>query len=202
MNGKRRKKTTRILTCSENADDTDEDDADVECYHTSVYFHAEVTKKTILKFMKKMREAAQNAAQYCGPGEEARVFVYLHSGGGDVFSAISGMNVIRNCPCAVVTIVDGFCGSAATLMLLASPTRYITRYSQVLIHQIRIFGLSGKYCELQDEMKNTTDIMHTFEQIYLAETKLSREKLEELLNAESYLTTEDCISFGIVERII
>lgn len=189
--------------CSEDADESsDEDHLNIECLQSSVYFHADVTKQSILKFIKKMRDAVQYAMQSYVPGEPPRVFVYIHSGGGDVFAGISGMNVIRHCPCEVVTIVDGFCASAATLMLLGSRMRWITKHSQVLIHQIRMFGFSGKYCELKDEMKNTTDLMHTFEDVYLAETKLTKKKLGELLNAESYMTTGDCIRFGIVERVI
>ena len=59
---------------------------------------------------------------------------------------------------AVHTYIDGLIASAATFLFLAGKKRFMTENSNILIHQIST-GFWGKFEDLKDEYKNTTELM-------------------------------------------
>ena len=109
---------------ADEAEEEDEDKGEIACVGSSVYFHTHIEKKTVLEFIKRVREAVEYASKTQTFLEERRIYVYIHSEGGDAFSGLSAMNHLRNCPCKVTTIIDGFCASAATLMFLGGSQRF------------------------------------------------------------------------------
>mgnify|MGYP001304882716 CR=1 FL=1 len=173
----------------------------IGCKGANVYFHSHISKQTILEFIEKLHEAVEYVSKCPAMDNERRVFVYIHSEGGDMFAGLSAMNHIRTCPCKVVTIVDGFCASAATIMYLGSSERWMMRHSQFLIHQLTT-GFFGKYCDLKDEYANTTNLMHTIEEIYSHATKIPSKKLQKLLKGESYMTTDLCLKYEVCNKIV
>ena len=178
----------------------EEDDSEPKCHIWSkgpnLYFHSHISKESILKFIEKMHEAVEFVSKGQTFASERRIYVYIHSNGGDVFAGLSAMNHLRTCPCKVTTIVDGFCASAATLMYLGGDERLMMNYSQFLVHQLTT-GFFGKYCDLKDELTNSTNLMNTIEDIYLEKTNIPKKKLQELLKGEVSMTTATCLEFGV-----
>lgn len=186
------------------ADDDEEESTEVDqvwCSGCRVFFHSEVSKKSVKQLILKMQEACEFASKTQLPEDDVCIYLYIHSNGGDAFAGVSAMNHIKSCRYKVVTVVDGFCASAATLMFLAGKERQMMSHSQFLIHQLTT-GFFGKYCDLKDELKNSTLLMETFENIYLKETKIPPKKLKEYLNAEMCMNTQECLKFQVIDKII
>jgi ATP-dependent protease ClpP protease subunit len=193
------KRPRRKLT--EDEKDVDDDNGSIVCIGRNVYFHTDVSTKTVLELIQKLKEACDNASKNHTIGEQQKIYLYIHSDGGDAYAGLSAMNHIRLCSYKVVTICDGLCASAATLMFLGGHVRWMMLHSQFLIHQMST-GFFGKFCDLKDEYKNSSNLMSTFEKIYLKETKITKTKLKELLNGEVCLLADECIAFGIATKMV
>ena len=167
----------------------------------NVYFYAEVNKRTILYLNEKLDEATVNAMKNRSPITQPKVFLYIHSSGGDAFVGLSAMTHIRNRPIPVVTIADGFVASAASLLLLSVKERYILPNTHILIHQLRT-GFWGKYDELLDEVSNSKLLMDDIIKVYKNETVVPHRKLAELLKQEINLSTQQCLDYGLVRDLL
>lgn len=169
-----------------------------------IYFYADVTIPHALEFQvmldEMVRENRVRAAERDGATPDP-IWVYIHSYGGDAYAGLSMLDAIRTCACDVYTVVDGFCASAATLMLLGARKRYMRKHANVLIHQIRTeFG--GKFEDLLDETHNTTRLMQAFKDIYTKDTKLTRTKIETIIRKEMCLDANECLQYGIVHHLL
>lgn len=186
------------------ADDDDDSDDDSKCEIKSegnnIYFYGGISLDSITEFnvllRKKEIEMLKASIDF---GFEPELNVYIHSDGGDLHAGLSAMNHIQNCRVHVNTIADGCVASAATFMLLGGHSRYILAHSTILIHQIRT-GFWGKWEDLKDEHKNCKSIMKQLKTVYLANTKLTSKKVDELLQRELMLTADESVKFGIGEH--
>lgn len=196
---KRLSMNTRGRTAmSDDDSDSDSDECtNVKAVGNNIYFYGGIDETAIMSFniMLKEKEREMLKASY-EHDFEPELNVFIQSSGGDVYAGLSAMDHIHNCRVHVNTIADGCVASAATFMLLGGHSRYILKHSSVLIHQIRT-GFWGRWEDLKDEHKNCESIMKTLNTIYKKNTRLSDEKLAELLKREIYLTADECESYGI-----
>ena len=185
----------------DDSDDDEDDDKDeyIKTIGTSVYFYTDVTTKNVLKLMERLEEAKENGVE--SQFQKRRIYLYINSCGGDAYAGISAMNMIKNHPCKITTIADGFVASAATLLFLAGKKRYIVAHTQMLIHQLRT-SFWGKYDELKDEMKNSTGLMDSLRKIYISTTSLTEEMVNDYLKKEVCFTADECVRYGIASKIL
>ena len=184
-----------------NLDDEQEEkeESSIKVFDNCVYFYAEVSKENIIILREKLDEAKKNANE--NQFKNKVIYLYINSGGGCAYAGISGLNMIKSYSCKIVTIADGFVASAATLLYLAGTKRYITQFSQVLIHQVST-AFYGKYTELKDEVKNSTDLMESFKKFYKSRTNLTPELIDEYLSKELCFTSDECKNYGLAHKII
>lgn len=187
----------------DESDDEEEDDDEklVRVSGPNVYFYCDVSKRSILNLNEKLDEATLNALTNRSPLSSPKVFLYIHSSGGDAFVGLSAMSHIRNRTIPVVTIADGFVASAASLLLLAGRERYILPNTHILVHQLRT-AFWGKYEELLDEVTNSKLLMDDIIKVYKLETTIPHPKLAELLKQEINMSTEQCITYGLVNGLL
>ena len=179
----------------------EEEEVGVKAIGGSVYFHSEVSRKSVLEMIRCMEEATNHVLRHLtGPVSEATVYMYIHSEGGDAYAGLSAMDHIRKNRVPVTTIADGFVASAATFMLLGGEYRMCHKHSSLLIHQLST-GFWGKYAELIDEVKNSQQLMETIKSVYSERTSMSQKKLDKLLGKELTLNSEQCLSYGFVEEV-
>ena len=174
---------------------------DVVCTGNNIYFYSDVTTVTIMKFVKCLHEATSYSLQNTNCVEVPRVYLYIHSNGGDVFAGMSAMDHIMSNRVPVTTIADGMVASAATFMLLGGTRRLMMRHSFVLIHQLST-GFEGKYKELVDEMQNSTSLMQTIRSIYQERTTMTTKNINKLLNKELVMDSSACIQEGFVHELV
>ena len=180
---KRRRRCGHPARAADDDDDNDaDDDGSIVCLRNSVYFYADVTKRTVLRLVQKLHEANEYATKGLGttPQQEVRVYLYINSPGGEVFAGLSAMDHIRWNPVPVVTVVDGFVASSATFLLLGAAERKAMRNARILIHQLTA-TFWGKFVDLLDEVKNTQELMRSIQAIYTQGTRMDTATVEELL---------------------
>ena len=71
----------------------------------------------------------------------------------------------------------------------------------MLIHQLRSQS-SGKFNEMKDELKNLDFFMDNLKDIYLSNSKITPERLQQLLDTDIWISAQECLSLGLIDRII
>ena len=114
------------------------------------------------------------------------VNLYINSVGGSVKEALGIYNTLRRCPATVVAYIDGYAASAASVIAMAADSRFLAQRNQLLrkaADDLEVINLAA----IQSYMNKAGD-------------KLPADKLSELLNAETWLTAEDCMQYGLADE--
>lgn len=194
----------RRLRHSKNKSGEDENDADEETKYVKVlgneiYFSGEINEDSIHELnttLRKVQIDMITKATAIGV-EPPGILLYIRSDGGCLFSGLSAMDHINSMKIPVTTIVDGWCCSAATFLLLGGHRRLMRKNSYVLIHQLSS-TIWGKFEELRDEMNAANKFMDHIKRIYKQETKLTDKKLNKLMKRDIYLDFDECMRYGII----
>jgi len=202
MYKKKRMRVTQEIPAKDTAEDESDDVCEnIICIRDSVYFYAEVNTKTVLKLLQKLHEANEFVQRSSMSADEnRRVYLYINSPGGEVFSGFSAMDHIWWNPIPVVTIVDGFVASAGTFLLLGGTERKALHSSRMLIHQLTT-AFWGKFNDLLDEVKNNRALMRSVKALYTEQTDMTKDKVEELLQKELHMNADKALEYGFVDEI-
>ena len=180
---------------NEDTDDSNDNDR-VLSLNNRIYFYSEVSRTKILtlnKGLTKIGASLQNKANSLNMEETGNIYLHINSYGGSVFAGFS--------PVDVVTIIDGCAASAATLMSVVGTKRLMHKHSFMLIHQLSSW-MSGKYAELQDDMKNNDLLMKTIKDLYEEHTKIPKKQLSNILKHDLWWDAKKCLEYGLVDEII
>ena len=208
MTGFKRKRTT--MSSKDNNEEMEnlifgaDNRLKIEVFNNKIYFYEDITTQSVLTLSKHLLTLENNllkVQQELTLEETPKIFIYIQSNGGDAYAGLSIMNTLENMRVPVVTIVNGIVASAATLMLLGGCERHMQRNSNILIHQIR-GGIWGKYDDLQDEMKNSAQLMKDLEQIYTTKTNIPLSFLRRIIKRELNMNPDQCLEYNIIDKII
>ena len=92
-----------------------------------------------------------NQIRHCP--ENDFVKIYINSCGGDLWSAIQFMRVLRECKAPIMVSVEGSCMSAATIVFLMADEFEISSHSMFMFHNYS-GGTIGKGGEMIDQIKH------------------------------------------------
>lgn len=132
-----------------------------------------------------------------------QINLYVNSYGGYVYEAMAIRNQLKRHSANVTGYVDGFAASAAAFILTACDNVKMYSNTMQMIHNA-IGGGYGNSAELRKVADDLDKIMEGNRQAFLEKSngKLTEEKLIELLDAESWLTANDCLEYGLCDEII
>lgn len=178
----------------------------VKVQGSDIFFYCDVCEDTVLELNMKLKKLSKELRmKHLELGLDhvrPEIRIFIKSDGGDLHSGLSAMDAIsRMNSCKVRTIADGVCASAATFILLGGRTRHMTPNSYVLIHQLNMDGVWGKFEDFKDQMGNLKQFMNRFQEIYLKETKVPERKLKKLLKRDIYMDAKRCLKWGVVDSI-
>lgn len=186
-----------------SSDDEKEESTDnVHVIGNDVYYYGDVTKDNVFEFNKVFRNLEKDLRKKAVDldGYVPNINVYISSDGGDIFSGMNAMDVMRRSKVHVTAIAEGACCSAATFMLMGADRRLMGDHAHVLIHQLST-GFFGKYDDLRDEMDTCKKLMKMMKRVYMAETNIPKETFKALMKKDVYLNAEECLTYGIVHGI-
>jgi len=131
------------------------------------------------------------------------ITMYINSPGGNVtsmWSIIDTMNLIKP---DVSTVCVGIAASAASLTLAAGTKgkRFILPHAEVMIHQPS-GGSQGQASDIQiqaNHILKTKDLLHNF---MVERTGQPLEKIVKDMDRDSFLSAEEAMKYGIVDKII
>lgn len=140
-----------------------------------------------------------NNLQGLGPNDH--VNLYINSMGGSVKEALGIHSVLQRCPAKVTAYIDGFAASAASVIAMAAEKVIMPRNTAMMIHNAA-WCAYGNSTQLRKSADDLEVINMAAIQAYAmhAGDKLPSAKLQELLDAETWLTAEDCINYGLADE--
>jgi len=140
----------------------------------------------------------QELAKYPNVGQ---INIYINSYGGEVFEGTAIYNQLRRHPAHKTVYVDGFACSIASVIAMAGDEVVMPRNTMMMIHNMWMMA-TGSAAELRKAADDLDVINAAGRQAYLlkAGDKLTEERLAELMDAETWLTAEQCIELGLADR--
>ena len=127
--------------------------------------------------------------------------VYIDSYGGSVAAGWGIYNALRQHPAKVRTYGVGFVASAALFPFLAGDERYASTLSVFYLHEAWT-GTTG----YADDLRKAADGLETLTEIgisaFVERAGMEREKVQELMHEETWLSPESALELGIATAII
>ena len=125
----------------------------------------------------------------------------LSSYGGDVYSMLGIIDYFKTLPVKVNTHCFGACMSAAAVILACGTgKRTMSKNSTVMIHEGSAFEV-GKTSDVLKGADHLKKLQTNINRILGEVTNKDQEFWEEVSRQDTYLTSEECLEYGIVDEI-
>lgn len=191
----RRKRRRVAGGATSGGSDSEDDESDgVERDGATIFFHCDVSTKTVLQLIRAIRAAESHAFAHGLPN----LTILVHSYGGCAFAGLSAYDHIHSARVPVYTVATGFVASAATILCLAGARRFAHRHACLLIHELST-GIEGKLGELMEEVSNSKVTMDLMQSVYEERTNRTRRDLKAMLKKETMLNFKKAVEYGFVE---
>lgn len=130
------------------------------------------------------------------------ITVRINSPGGDVFAAHAIHNQLIAYPGAVDVVIDGIAASAATIIAMAGGRITMPTNSMMMIHNPAV-GLEDTYTaeELDHYANALRAVRKSIVAAYMKRASVGQAKIESMMDAETWLTAEECLSMGLADAI-
>lgn len=173
----------------------------VDDYTTPVVIKAIHTLNNSIKKTKKIEQIYKLDDDDANEYESNIIYFHINSYGGNITDGMAIADTIRLSKIPIYTIVEGAAASIASIILLAGKKRFMTKYSYILIHELRTF-FEGTFSNLTDDFANSKLFMQMLKKIYRSNTKISKKELDELLKKDIWLKSNKCLKLGFVNKIL
>ena len=132
----------------------------------------------------------------------SQITLKINSPGGDVVDGCAIYNTLMEYPATVVCEIDGIAASIASVIAMAGDTIRMPANTFMMIHNPWAFTMGDA-----DQLRHDADVLDKMKKNAIAAyqthaKKLDEEEISELMNDESWLTAEDCKTYGLCDEII
>ncbi|MED3563463.1 Clp protease ClpP [Bacillus xiapuensis] len=136
-------------------------------------------------------------------GDVSNINLYVNSPGGSVFEGVAIHNMLKRHKAKVNVHVDGLAASIASVIAMAGDTINMPKNSMLMIHNAWTFTW-GNSAELRKAADDLERINQSAIQSYLqkAGSKLTEDKVKELMDAETWLSADEALSYGLCDVVL
>lgn len=132
--------------------------------------------------------------------EAKRINVYINSPGGDVFAAAAINNQLKAHEAEVHSYIDGLGASAAVGLAMGADVVHMSRSALIMIHNPAT-RVEGEVKDLEKGVEVLQKVKTTIINIYQEKTGLPEDRLAALMDEESWLTADEALSLGFIDKI-
>lgn len=131
-----------------------------------------------------------------------QINIYINSYGGEVKEGLGIYNLLKRNPAQKTVYVDGFACSIASVIAMAGDKVVMGTNTLMMIHHASM-GVFGNADELRKAANDVDVIDKASCSSYLekAGDKLDEATLNQLLDAQTWLSAEDCLKYGLADEI-
>ncbi len=140
-----------------------------------------------------------------GQDSEKDISLYINSPGGSVTDGLAIYDTMQYIKCDVSTICIGMAASMGAFLLSsgAKGKRIALPNSSILIHQPLIgHGLTGQTTDIEIAAKNLVQTKERLNRILAANCGKTVEDLARDTDRDNWLTAEEALEYGLVDKVI
>ena len=140
-----------------------------------------------------------NFIQYSGGKKDVNLIISSY--GGDVYAMLGTIDYFKSLPVKVNTHCIGACMSAAAVILACGTgKRTMTENSTVMVHEGSAFEV-GKTSDVIKGADHMKKLQININRILGDVTKKTQKFWEDISHQDTYLTSEECLDYGIIDEI-
>jgi len=161
-----------------------------------VYLIGDITEEKSLEFIKEMFKLEME-----NPIND--IVVIIDSYGGYVDTMWSMQDTMRLLRCKIHTLCIGKAMSCGQMILVGGDKgcRYATPNSRVMMHEISTIAY-GSVADIKNYTEELYRLDKQFREFILKKTKLKKAQLNEMLKKDYYMTPEEALEFGFIDKIV
>ncbi len=134
---------------------------------------------------------------------EKEINIYINSPGGSVTAGLAIYDTMRYITCPITTVCMGQAASMGAFLLSAGEKgmRFSLPNSQIMIHQ-PLAGYRGQVTDIDIHARESLRIKKRLNELLADHTGQSVKKVEQATERDHFLTPEEALKFGIIDRIL
>jgi ATP-dependent Clp protease, protease subunit len=131
------------------------------------------------------------------------ISLYVNSPGGSVYAGLAIYDTMQFIKPDVSTICVGIAMSMGALLLSggAKGKRFVLPNSKILIHQVS-GGFEGPATDIEIHAREALSLRRRLDEILAKHTGQDLEKVERDTDRDYFMTAEESVAYGIVDKII
>ena len=137
-----------------------------------------------------------------GKGEP--ITLVINSPGGAVDAGFAVWDQCNMISAPVRTLVTGMAASMGTILALVAPKgqRFATKNARFMIHQPSMGGVTGPASDIAITAEEILKTLEKLTDIYVEATGQSREVISKALNRDTWMSPEQALDFGLIDKIV
>lgn len=133
-------------------------------------------------------------------GVHNSITLRLNSPGGDLFEGVAIYNLLKANGKPVNVVVDGMAASAASLIAMAGDKVTMGTGTMMMLH--RALAMCAGFSDDFRKMADTLDtVSASAADLYVAKTGLKKDDILSMMQAETWLSAQDCVDKGFANAI-
>lgn len=133
-------------------------------------------------------------------GDITTLNIYINSGGGDVFAGQAIHSMLRRHKATKNVYIDGLAASIASVIAVAGDKVIMPKNAMMMIHKCWTWTM-GNANDMRKMAEDMDKIDESIVAAYVEKTGLEKDKIVELMDAETWMTAEDAVSYGFADEI-
>jgi ATP-dependent Clp protease, protease subunit len=131
------------------------------------------------------------------------ISIYVNSPGGNVYAGLAIYDTMQFIKPDVSTICVGIAMSMGALLLAsgAKGKRFVLPNSKILIHQVS-GGFEGPATDIEIHAREALNLRRRLDEILAKHTGQELDKVEHDTDRDYFMTAEESLAYGIVDKII
>jgi ATP-dependent Clp protease protease subunit len=134
--------------------------------------------------------------------ERKPIRIIVDCPGGHLSVSETVSNIIKMSKTPVYGIALGYVASGASVIYLSCHKKFALPNSVFVLHKGGCSGVSGTYDEIVAFARDYEKQMETLIDFYITNTKYTEEEIEENIQTDWYIRTEEALQKGIVDKLI
>lgn len=132
--------------------------------------------------------------------DTATIELHINSNGGSVKEGVGIYTQLKQKSCRKVGYVDGVAYSVAFLILQACDERIMGLGTSALVHNMWM-SVDGNAKELRKAADDLDVLMESNRKVFLERSTLKEDDLIEMMEAETFLTPDQCLEYGFIDKV-
>lgn len=129
------------------------------------------------------------------------IYLYINSPGGSITAGMSVYDTMNFINSKVITIGLGMCASMAAFLLSSGNTRYALPNTEIMIHQ-PIGGAQGQATDIKIAAERIIKLKSKLNKILAKNTKQNISKITKDTERDNFLSAEEALEYGLIDKII